>query len=92
MEENKNKNRKVVDGSVVLSFVVAVFALISLVSVGFNQISYAAPTPLTEDKFTFNVGQGADGEAKIALDGTTGYHVPVYYRDNDKKNYLKGVN
>lgn len=88
MEENKNKNRKVVDGSVVLSFVVAVFALISLVSVGFNQISYAAPTPLTEDKFTFNVGQGADGEAKIALDGTTGYHVPVYYRDNDKNNYV----
>ena len=55
---------------------------------GFNQISYAAPTPLTEDKFTFNVGQGADGEAKIALDGTTGYHVPVYYRDNDKNNYV----
>ena len=25
MEENKNKNRKVVDGSVVLSFVVAIF-------------------------------------------------------------------
>lgn len=88
MEENKNKNKKVVDGSVVLSFVVAIFALISLVSVGFNQISYAAPTPLTEDKFTFNVGQGADGEAKIALDGTTGYHVPVYYRDNDKNNYV----
>lgn len=88
MEENKNKNRKVVDGSVVLSFVVAVFALISLVSVGFNQISYAAPTPLTEDKFTFNVGQGADGKAKIALDGTTGYQVPVYYRDNNSSSYV----
>ncbi len=88
MEENKNKNKKVVDGSVVLSFVVAIFALVSLVSVGFNQISYAAPTPLTEDTFTFNVGQGADGEAKIALDGTTGYHVPVYYRDNNNSSYV----
>ena len=39
MEENKNKNKKVVDGSVVLSFVVAIFALVSLVSVGFNQIN-----------------------------------------------------
>ena len=41
MEENKNRKR-VIDGSVVLSFVVAAFAIFSLVAVGFNQISYAA--------------------------------------------------
>ncbi len=88
MEENKNRNRKVVDGSVVLSFVVAVFALISLVSVGFSQISYAAPTPLTDDSFTFNIETGSDGNAKISLDGTSGYIVPVYYRDNTKTDYV----
>lgn len=87
MEENKNRNRKVVDGSVVLSFVVAVFALISLVSVGFSQISYAAPTS-GDDSFTFNVAGGTDGVAKISLDGTSGYTVPVYYRDNDTTKHV----
>ncbi len=87
MEENKNRNRKVVDGSVVLSFVVAVFALISLVSVGFSQISYAAPTS-GDDSFTFNVAGGTAGEAKIFLDGTSGYIVPVYYRDNDTTKHV----
>ncbi len=87
MEENKNRNRKVVDGSVVLSFVVAVFALISLVSVGFSQISYAAPTS-GDDSFTFNVAGSTDGEAKISLDGTSGYIVPVYYRDNDTTKHV----
>ncbi len=87
MEENKNRNRKVVDGSVVLSFVVAVFALISLVSVGFSQISYAAPTS-GDDSFTFNVAGSTAGEAKISLDGTSGYIVPVYYRDNDTTKHV----
>ena len=35
MEENKNR-KSVIDGSVVLSFVVAAFAIFSLVAVGFN--------------------------------------------------------
>ena len=53
MEENKNR-KSVIDGSVVLSFVVAAFAIFSLVAVGFNQISYAAvPHSPTEDTFTF---------------------------------------
>ncbi len=87
MEENKNRNRKVVDGSVVLSFVVAVFALVSLVSVGFSQISYAAPTS-GDDSFTFNVARNTDGNAWISLDGTSEYIVPVYYRDNDKTKHV----
>ena len=43
-EENQNQNKpKKMTFSIVLSFAVALFAIASLVAVGFNQISYAAP-------------------------------------------------
>lgn len=54
MEENKSqKNRSIVDFSVVLSFAVAFFAIFSLVAVGFNKVSYAAPDSDLGSNFTF---------------------------------------
>ena len=42
--QNQNNKRKLkIDGTTVLSFAVALFAIVSLVTVGFNQISYAIP-------------------------------------------------
>lgn len=44
MNDDNNKNKKFrIDSVSVLAFVVAAFAIVSLVAVGFNQISYAAP-------------------------------------------------
>ena len=86
MEESKNR-KSVIDGSVVLSFVVAAFAIFSLVAVGFNQISYAAvPHSPTEDTFTFY----ATGEKiSVSVDGTpVNYNVPLYYSDSGKKNTI----
>ena len=86
MEENKNR-KSVIDGSVVLSFVVAAFAIFSLVAVGFNQISYAAvPHSPTEDTFTFY----ATGEKiSVSVDGTpVNYNVPLYYSDSSKNNTI----
>lgn len=59
MEENKKKKKGLLDFTTVLSFAVAFFAIFSLVAVGFNQISYAAP--VFDDSFTFNTMKGSDG-------------------------------
>ena len=50
MNENGSSNNKKVSKlhiSIVLSFVVAIFAMVSLVVVGFNRVSYAAPASTT---------------------------------------------
>ncbi len=47
-ESNQTPKKQKISFSVVLSFLVAAFAIVSLIAVGFNQISYAAPT--TESK------------------------------------------
>ena len=60
--------------SIVLSFVVAVMAIASLVVVGFDQISYAASTPLEADSFTFYSG------TKRIIVGN--FSVPMYYADS----------
>lgn len=44
--ENNNHRKKKVDGVTLLSFFVAIFAIISLVAVGFNQVSFATDTTL----------------------------------------------
>ena len=44
MNDNNNKKKNIkIDGVSVLSFVVAAFVIVSMVALGFNQVSYAAP-------------------------------------------------
>lgn len=82
-EKNFENKRKGVGFSIVLSFVVAAFAIVSLIAVGFNQISYAAP--VAEEKITVHFGkkdgyplrvEGADGS------GHTLY-VPLMFANSD---------
>lgn len=91
MEENQNskKRKSVVDVSVVLSFVIAIFAVFSLVACGFDQISYAAP--VTGDKLTFYKGE-IDGN-QVFVDGLSAdkakiFRVPLYYSDAEMKNAI----
>jgi len=64
-EENNDKKPKKVSLSIVLSFAVAAFAIVSLIAVGFNQISYAVPN----DKMTVIPG--------LYTDPTSGDPVPA---------------
>lgn len=91
MEENNNRKKKnnIVDFSVVLSFVVAIFAVFSLVALGFDQISYAAP--VTGDSFTFYKGESDDEERPLSVtgfdaEGNQTFAVPLYYSDAARKN------
>lgn len=56
-EEKSSQRRKNNSLSLVLSFVVALFAIVSLIAVGFNQISYAAED---EGKLTVKFGMVPD--------------------------------
>lgn len=91
MEENQNKKNKknVVDFSVVLSFVIAIFAVFSLVACGFDQISYAAP--VTGNQLTFYKGE-IDGNQVFVVshnaDSTKRFSVPLYYSDAEMKNAI----
>lgn len=96
MEENKNNKQKrgVVDFSVVLSFVVAIFAVISLAVFGIvsNQgtsISYAADEEESlPDEFIFEVLErnGNPVQIKYSKGGSwEGYTVPMYVIRNTTK-------
>ena len=54
MEQQSSRKRlsKMSKFSVVLSYMVALFAILSLIAAGFSQISYAAPTTV-DDTITF---------------------------------------
>lgn len=80
MEEYNQKKKKNVSFSVILSFAVAIFAIASLAIVGFNQISYAAPTPYVEDTLTFNIAGGENPIYFVADAGAAigRFNVPVY--------------
>lgn len=92
MEENNNKKGKrgVVDTSVVLSFVVAIFAIFSLAMAGLSMnqksgVSYAAPTELP-NSFTFNLYDGGvEVEGRNASDGDL-FVVELYVANNDLTN------
>lgn len=59
---NKNEKKQIkIDGTTILSFAVALFAIVSLVTVGFNQISYAIPDVELPIKDDFKVNGYADG-------------------------------
>ncbi len=89
MEEPKKKNKSMFNFSVVLSFAVAIFAVFSLVAVGFNKTSYAAP--VIEDNFTFHImKKGADNRA-VNVSGrdaanTQRFLIPLYYSDANYTN------
>lgn len=94
MEESKKKKRSVFDFSVVLSFAVAIFAVFSLIAVGFNKTSYAAP--VTGDSFTFHTGKST-GDRPLQVTGWqinasdekisgTDFTVSLYYSDASYTN------
>lgn len=89
MEENqKSRNKGKLNFSIVLSFCVAVFAIVSLIAVGFNQVSYAAEVPSTGSDTTtgiqsFEFKQKTEGTSNLFVrfsDGTNTFQVPIYYR------------
>ena len=82
MNENKRKKR-IMNTSVVLSFVVSIFAIFSLAMFGIvsNQktdVSYAAPPA---GSFTFNLLNDIEGS-----DGTGNFNAPMYVANNDADN------
>lgn len=81
---NENKKKKV-SFSVILSFSVAVFAIVSLAVVGFNQISYAAPTPFTEETLTFKYAGSDDDPLRFVAKNADGefFNVPVYLANSN---------
>ena len=70
--------------SIVLSFVVAAFAIVSLIAVGFNQISFAAPP--AQDVTVFNAYIPMDGNygvtAKVSSESGEFFRVPFYQADS----------
>ena len=91
MEENKKQKRgkqrqQSVDFSVVLSFVVAIFAIVSIGAFAIasnqgNNVSYAAPTPDTFSMVMFNTDDethysGVGGTSAGAGDY---FYTPFYY-------------
>ena len=99
---NNNSSNNNLNGkhhfSIVLSFAVAMFAIISLIAVGFNQISFAAPNDGTNTDSSFklatyqrSVVDPMSGQSTIkpvsinsynSLSGNNGYKVPIMYVDN----------
>lgn len=87
MENNKKGKRGIVDTSVVLSFVVAIFAVFSIAMAGLSMnqksgISYAAPDSLAND-FTFNV---SNDRVTSTPDGQNYFSSPIYLANNDAEN------
>jgi len=74
---SRGSNSKMFRFSVILSFFVAIFALVSLIAAGFNQISYAAPAG---DSFTFYQAKYNNGDPiLINGSGSNGnFVVPIY--------------
>lgn len=75
-ESNQMQNKQSVNVSVVLSLVVAIFAIAALVTVGFNQISFAAPLDSKTGQF-----KSASHADRIYRKGYNAgeYNVPMYY-------------
>ena len=75
-EKEKRQGKKSLNVSVVLSLIVAVFAIAALVTVGFNQISFAAPLDPSAGQF-----KSASHADRIYRKGYSAgeYNVPMYY-------------
>ncbi len=94
--QGRKSRRSVVDFSVALSFVIAIFSMFSLATFGVvaNQktgISYAAPTT-TGDTLTFYKGTQSDGSSQLFVTGYKGddrsvnFAVPMYYSSTGNVN------
>ena len=93
-ESNNNKKGKngVVNGSVILSFAVAIFAVFSLAMAGLSVlqksgVSYAAPTTLP-DSFAFNYLNDGDFVKVSNSTRQTPFMVPLYIADNNPDNSI----
>ena len=80
------KPRGQINFSIVLSFAVAAFAIVSLIAVGFNQISFAAPTSINDSNLTFYLPQQGDRTLSVAArtDGGDYFIVPFYQANVDE--------
>ena len=80
--QSSRSQSKMFHFSVALSFFVAIFAVVSLVAAGFNQISYAAPSNLT-----FYLATDGDRNNSLSIvastNGSSGiFNVPIYLADS----------
>ena len=80
--------RSQINFSIVLSFLVAIFAIISLIAVGFNQISFAAPVAVSNQITVYvptNAGAQYSVTAYVGNDESPLYNqffkVPFYQAD-----------
>ena len=90
MEENhrQTKKKRGLDASVVLSFVVAVFAVCSLALYGVasNQntgVSYAAPTG---DSIVFSLDESESVTVSESADPSNNWRITVFYSEPDFTN------
>ncbi len=78
-----NKKRKI-DGVSILAFFVAIFAVVSLVAVGFNQVTYAANS-LQGDQLanldSFNVKKETGNTDEIIMLSDTSFPVEMHYAE-----------
>lgn len=102
-ESYKNKMSKKKNNfnvSVIFSFVVAVVAIVSLIVVGFNQISYSANTPNIGDEFMLYSKKSNGSPIRIFATGQVTFIVNMYYADENytipvfciQKNVLPNIN
>lgn len=83
-QQHKNDNRRLYNISIVLSFTVALFAIVSLIAVGFNQVSYANPATSIPDSFTMH-----QGDVSVASGlGNDSFFVPIYYAGSGTTNQV----
>ena len=81
-ENQQSQKQKKISFSIVLSFAVALFAVVSLIAVGFNQISYAAP--ITTETVTLHRGKFGSNIAWINAKNASGnFMVPLLFADSD---------
>lgn len=76
---NKKKKKIKIDGTSLLSFAVAIFAIVSLIAAGFNQISFALPAvedPLPDNFKTKEFSSSTD---MLFSDTWTGRQIDMHY-------------
>ena len=85
-QQKQNSNKRLFQVLVVLSFLVAAFAIVSIIAVGFNQVSYAADDEVAEtESFSFTES-GIHMVADITSYGAAtdeAFSVPIYKINNE---------
>lgn len=82
-QSSRYKKKSNLNGSVILSFVVAFFGVFSLIVCGFNEISYAAPDNTFAEKINFYYYQrnGVEVEVMATYNGNKIF-VPLFFADS----------